>query len=291
MTRQRWLLGLSAILGVGLFGWTVWTVGLAELAAQLNRLAPTLPLILVLAGGRFFCQAAGWRLAMPADRRPTWREAFAAVVAGEAAGYFTWGPISREPMKALLVEHRLPQREGLAAAVVERTAYTIAATGLVMASIALVAWRFNHASWLVAAVAVIGVLAMIARRYWSRIAGNLPCRNDLAELFAWASAQELSNLVEAYLVLSWLGASPTWTAVIVLEGVGRLLNGVGQFIPGKLGVTEAATAAVADMLQLGAAHGLSLALARHVRSLAWGAVGIAFVAAKAGSRTPRMADC
>jgi len=70
-------------------------------------------------------------------------------------------------------------------------------------------------------------------------------------------------------------------SVIVLEGVGRLLNGAGQFIPGKLGVTEAATAAVADMLQLGAAHGLSLALARRVRSLVWGAVGIALVAARA----------
>jgi hypothetical protein len=275
MNRRRWLLAVSAAAGVALLGWTVWSVGARELASQLNAVAPTLPLLLVLAGGRFFCQAAGWRLAMPPQQRPEWREVWTAVVAGEAAGYFTWGPLSREPMKALLVEHRLPKRDGLAAAVVERTAYSIAATGLIVLSIAFVAWRLNRASWIVAAVAVISAIAAIGARYWRRIARTLD-RQSLGELFVWAS-----NVIEAYLVLSWLGASPTWTSVIVLEGVGRLLNGAGQFIPGKLGVTEAATAAVADMLQLGAAHGLSLALARRVRSLAWGAIGIAFVAARA----------
>jgi hypothetical protein len=47
------------------------------------------------------------------------------------------------------------------------------------------------------------------------------------------------------------------------------------------GVTEAATTALAEGLRLGGAHGLSLALARRVRSLAWGAIGIAFVAMRA----------
>jgi len=59
------------------------------------------------------------------------------------------------------------------------------------------------------------------------------------------------------------------------------MNGAGQFIPGKLGITEAASAALSEGLQLGAAHGLSLALARRVRSLAWGTVGIAVVAMRA----------
>ena len=43
---------------------------------------------------------------------------------------------------------------------------------------------------------------------------------------------------------------------------------------------------LADMLRLGAAHGLSLALARRVRSLVWGAVGIALVAARAARLRP-----
>ena len=42
-------------------------------------------------------------------------------------------------------------------------------------------------------------------------------------------------------MLAWLGAAPAVASVIVLEGVSRLMNGAGQFIPGKLGITEAAT--------------------------------------------------
>ena len=114
---KRWYLPAAAALGIGLFGWTIYSVGPRELAMQMRTLAPVLPLILALAGVRFWCQAAGWRLAMPRDQRPSWTAVCAAVVAGEAAGYFAWGPVSREPMKALLVADRVPQRTALAAAV------------------------------------------------------------------------------------------------------------------------------------------------------------------------------
>ena len=90
---KRWFLALSAIAGIGLFAWTIWSVGAQVLAAQLRALAPVLPLILVLAAARFLFQAAGWRLAMAPARRPPWHEVFAAVVAGEAAGYFAWGTV------------------------------------------------------------------------------------------------------------------------------------------------------------------------------------------------------
>ena len=71
--------------------------------------------------------------------------------------------------------------------------------------------------------------------------------------------------------------------MIVLEGLSRLMNGAGQFIPGKLGITEAATTALAEGLRLGGAHGLSLALARRARSLAWGALGLAVITFRAVS--------
>src|SRR5262249_58591944 len=107
----------------------------------LDVLAVVFGFVLVLAGARFWFQAAGWRLAMPAAQRPTWRELFGAVVAGEAAGYFAWGAVSREPMKALLVGHRLPERAALRAAVVGRFFYSVAAAGVVVAAGALAAGR------------------------------------------------------------------------------------------------------------------------------------------------------
>ncbi len=288
MTKQRLYLAMTATIGVVLFGWTVVSVGPRELVGQLRALAPVLPLLLALAGARFLLQAAGWRLAIVPEHRPPWPDAFAAVVAGEAAGYFARGTVSREPMKAWLVSHHLPQREALGAAIIERSFYTIAATVLILLSVAIVAMRYGRLAWFVSAlVLLVGVGWWCGQRFRRRLTGKAPrSRAAIASLLALAVAQEISNLVEAYLVFTWLGASPAIAAVIALEGIGRLLNGAGQFIPGKLGVTEAATAAIADGLRLGAAHGLSLALARRVRSLAWGALGIGFVAWRAASNLP-----
>ena len=282
---KRWSLPVAAALGVALFGWTIWSVGPRELVSQMRALASVLPLILVLAGVRFWFQAAGWRLAMPEAQRPLWRDVFTAVVAGEAAGYFAWGPVTREPMKAMLIAggaDRIPQRAALAAAVFERFVYTISAAALIAIGAAIAAVRFHFVGWFLFGLAVTIAVAFAAGSYWQRVGGDLRRhRSSLAAMMALGAAQEVSNLVEAYLVLAWLGATPTLTAIVVLEGLSRLLNGAGQFIPGKLGVTEAATTALAEGLRLGGAHGLSLALARRVRSLAWGALGIAFVTFRA----------
>jgi hypothetical protein len=290
MTRKRLCLAGSSALGVALLAWTVMSVGPRELATQLRSLAPVLALLLAIAAFRFLLQAAGWRLAMT-EPRPAWHEAFWAVVAGEAAGYFAWGPVSREPMKALLVSHRLPQRDALKSAVVERSVYTVAAACLVLSAIAIVAERYGRARWIVVASLVVAVLGGCLAKYWRRVNGNLVNRPlALSWMASCGVGQEALNLLEAYVVLTWLGAAPTIASVVVLEGISRLLNGAGQFIPGKLGITEAATAALAESLRLGAGHGLSLALARRVRALIWGAAGIVFVTMRAADRGGRVRE-
>jgi Lysylphosphatidylglycerol synthase TM region len=281
MTRQRLYLVLAAAAGVALLAWTIHSVGPSVLVRQLRALAPVLPLLLGLAALRFLLQAAGWRLALDPANRPPWGEIFNAVLAGEAAGYFAWGPVSREPMKAFLIGDRVPRREGLAAAIVERSLYTIVAAGLILAAIGIVAVRYGRLWWFLVAGAAVAAMAMSAKRYWQPLGRIVQQRDTAGAILACAAAQELSNVVEAYVVLAWLGAAPTITSVLVFEGISRLMNGAGQFIPGKLGISEAASAALSEGLRLGAAHGLSLALARRVRSLAWGTVGIAVVAMRA----------
>jgi hypothetical protein len=286
MTRKQLSLVLAAGAGVALLAWTIYSVGPRVLVRQLEVLAPVLPLLLGLAALRFLLQAAGWRLALAPAHRPPWGVMFNAVVAGEAAGYFAWGPVSREPMKAFLLGDRVPQREGFAAAVVERSLYTIVAAALILAAIGIVAIRHGRLWWFLVAFVAVGAMAMSAKRYWKPLGRIFEQRDTAAAILACAAAQELSNVAEAYVVLAWLGATPAITSVLVLEGISRLMNGAGQFIPGKLGITEAATAALSEGLQLGAAHGLSLALARRVRSLAWGTVGIAVVAMRAARTRP-----
>ena len=139
--------------------------------------------------------------------------------------------------------------------------------------------------WFLVGTLVTLVAALSAKRWYARLSTNaIRDRSTTLALVGVALAQEATNLVEAYLVLAWLGAAPTIASVVVLEGVSRLLNSAGQFIPGKLGVTEAATTALAQTLSLGGPQGLSLALARRARSLVWGAGGIGLLAVRAASR-------
>jgi hypothetical protein len=278
----------AAALGVALFAWTVASVGLATLASQVNELGVLVPLVMTLAAVRFVLQAAGWRLAMGSSPRPGLLHALRAVIAGEAAGYLTWGPISREPVKALMVSEYTPERVSLAAAIVERVAYMGAATGLVAFSLMLVAVRTNRADWVVPGVAaaiIVGGLWFAARRripafargskWRAKLAGYGSMRPAaLAALAALAILQEIINVIETYAVLAWLGAGPTLETAIALEGLNRLANAPAQLVPGKLGVLELAGSAFAGVLQLGSANGLTLILARRVRSLAWSAIGV-----------------
>ena len=169
MTRKQLYLVLAAVAGVALLAWTIYSVGPSVLGQQLKALAPVLPLLIGLTASRFLLQAAGWRLALAPANRPPWAEMFKAVVAGEAAGYFAWGPVSREPMKAFLLGDRVPQREGLAAAIVERSLYTIVAAALILAAIGIVAVRYGRLWWFLVACAAVGASAMSAKRYWQRL--------------------------------------------------------------------------------------------------------------------------
>jgi hypothetical protein len=300
-------IGAGAV-GVALFVWTLARVGPATLAAQVSQLGVMVPLVLALAGVRFVMQAAGWRLAIKPSVRPTLVHALRAVIAGEAAGYLTLGPISREPVKALMLRDQTPQKVSLSAAIVERAAYLGAATLLVVFSLVLLAVRLNRASWIVPAfVSVIlaaGLWTWLRKRvsrvpseqgwrsHFSRHSGRYGpmSRRALAGLTALAILQEVVNVFETYAVLAWLGAGPTLEAAIALEGLSRLANAPAQLIPGKLGVLEVAGSTFAGILHLGNANGLTLVLARRLRSLAWTGVGVLLLTTSASRHGATRAD-
>src|SRR5215470_16619493 len=165
MMGSRWYIGVMTAAAVVLCAWSLKSTGINELADQLARVGSLLPLVLALAGVRFLCQAAGWRLAIPGAERPSMADAFTAVVAGEGAGYFAFGPVSREPVKAALVSHRTSERVALAAAVTERFTYAMAAAVLTIAGLAVLALRVGEGAWIVAgAVLIAAVVTGVLRR-------------------------------------------------------------------------------------------------------------------------------
>lgn len=290
---------VAAAIGVALFAWTVASVGLATLGAQIDQLGLLVPLMLALAGVRFAMQAAGWRFAMPVEARPGLVRAVRAVIAGEAAGYLALGPLSREPVKALMVKDGTPENVALSAAILERIAYMGAAAGLVAFSLMLMAIRANRAEWIVTGVAAVVLIAglwMVVKRRLPRI-GSVTGGSTSPGARAWVVSlgilQEIINVIETYAVLAWLGAEPTLQSAAALEGLNRLANAPAQLIPGKLGVLELAGTTFAGILHLGSANGLTLVLARRARSLAWTGVGILLLTtsatrARAARRNPAL---
>ena len=272
---------LTAALGIALLVWTVASVGITQLISQLDMLGLILPFVLALAAFRFALQAAGWRLAMHEHHRPSLFDAVLAVIAGEAAGYLGWGPISREPVKAMMISRHTPERVSLTAAVAERIAYTGAATGLVIAGLVILAIRTNNLKWIaigsVLSIVVVGIGLFVSRGSLARLSADKVRPGVMMALVGIAMLQELTNVFEAFVILNWLGASPTLASVIAFEGLSRLANSAGQFIPGKIGVNELAGAGLANLLSLGSVHGLTLTLARRVRSLVWAGVGVALL--------------
>ena len=70
------------------------------------------------------------------------------------------------------------------------------------------------------------------------------------------------------------GFHPTLAQAIVFESLNRVIIVAFKFVPFRIGVDEALTGALAPILSLNPAAGVSLAIVRKVRSLFWAGVGL-----------------
>jgi hypothetical protein len=96
--------------------------------------------------------------------------------------------------------------------------------------------------------------------------------------FAWVCLCEASfhllGVIEIMLTLWLIGASSGWLAAFIFESVNRLINVVFAFVPIKLGVDEAGTALLAQVLGFTSLLGVTLAVYRKLRVLFWTLVGL-----------------
>lgn len=315
-TIEPWAPHLSAasgVAGLGLLGWLVMRTGPAVLAGHLVSLGPVFPMLLVLSGTRYLLQAAAWRAAMPSASRPGWRLSAKAILASEAVGYVSWaGVIAREPVKLLFVRGLVPVPVALTASIVERSLYGLVSMAIIVLGVSLVATEGRHAwqATLVAgAVGLVGLGTRTLRRDRPQAgppdadppAGTALVRVKAAAflrhrrpvivgIVALSLVQVVISLAESYAVLAWLGAGPTMVAITAFEGMTKLANGAGSFVPGGIGITEAAGAFASDAIKLGATYGVSLALARRARALVWAGVGLVVLGRHAAANGPTRED-
>lgn len=97
---------------------------------------------------------------------------------------------------------------------------------------------------------------------------------DFVSIIIYDGLFHVLGVVETWLTLEMLGFKTTALAAFLFEATNRAVNLVFSFVPGRVGVDEAGTGALAQMLGTGSAAGVALALVRKARLLTWTGVGL-----------------
>lgn len=128
----------------------------------------------------------------------------------------------------------------------------------------------DHAGMDLAAADVDEALADVYRRRRGRLGLSLLCN-----FLGW-----IMRAAETWLILYFLHAAVTAATALVIEAFGTGISFATFFVPIDLGVEESGAVAAFLALGLSATTGLSFALVRRIREVAWTALGLLLLAAQ-----------
>ena len=303
----------AAICGVVLFVLAFRSAGSAAVVDGVRRLGAGFIVVWLAGGARYLIRAVAWKLCMDAGRRAPIASLFAASVAGDAFGNITpFGFLASEPSKIVFLGDRTNPQESISGLALENLFYSAGVVAMLVAGTAalLLAFDVPHTlrvvslSVLAGAVAsgVVAAWIVLARiRVLSRIWPEARTVEDrvfafvsvhpgrIAPILALEAAYHGMAIFEIWFAVALIeGRPPSLLTSFVLEYVNRTITVVFQFVPMWIGVDEAGTGLLTKVLGLGPAAGVSLALVRKARILAWTAIGLAFAGAR-GIRVERAA--
>ncbi len=302
---------LLSVLGVALLVWQVERVGLGNVGDALGRVGWGFLGILALSFLRFALRSVAW-VTIIGDRVPL-TAAIAATVGGDAAGTLT--PLSllvSEPAKSLYLGGRVPPARSFAALTAENFFYSVSValfivlgTAVLLADFALqpeVRWAAWLSLSLMAAVlagalwigwrepaVVSGVLRRVPFVNLERLIERVREFETRTYTFARQTHGRLGIVVlcevgfhvlsfgESLLTL-WL-LTGVWAPLpaFVLDTFNRIVNVVFRMVPLKVGVDEYSTGLIAPIVGFNPVVGVSIALVRKGRVLAWAVAGVALL--------------
>ena len=91
--------------------------------------------------------------------------------------------------------------------------------------------------------------------------------------FSLNLAGQCLAILEVGVVLWLLGAHVGFFGALIIEGLTKLLNAIGNFNPGNIGTYEGGNMLIGKIFSLSSATGLTLALARRLRAFFWTLIG------------------
>lgn len=309
---------VSAVAGAALFALVVWQAGPAQVWDGVAKIGWWLLLVIALGGLRFLARAVAWSACIEPPHTLSVLDAFKGVVAGDTVGNATpLGPVLGEPAKAAYARGSTPVGVVLTALAVENLFYSLSAAAMIAAGTLALLFAFDPPEGMrlagEAAVAIILLLfiaAMIA--LWRRpmvLSRLLPLAGRAGtsraekvraleqQIYTFASrrgsvvaiaiACELAfhalGVVEAHITLTVInGEAPPLLTSFILETANRLFAVLFKVVPFQFGVGELGTAAVTEVLGMGGTTGVTVAVVRKARMVAWALVGAALLAGRRG---------
>jgi hypothetical protein len=305
---------LAAILGVGLLIFTVQRVGgWTSVVDGISSVGWWFAVVVLLGATRMACRARAWMACMgPGAGSLRFRDAFSAWLVSDAIGNLTpLGLLASEPTKVLMVRAKISTVTSIASVTIENAFYVVSVLIVLLSGTWLFLQRANVPPGLeqisevivvaVAIIAVIGIWAIRARPavlsrlapVVTRLAGTSDApaeaiRDVEAQIYAvpqwpigrilhvalWEVAFHITAVAEVWLVLRLLVPDITVPEAFLLESAGRFVAVAFKFVPYRLGIDEIGSGAVATVLGLPPATGVTLALIRRLRILALNAISL-----------------
>lgn len=310
---------LTVLIGAALLTFTIRQVGWQAVVAGVTSVGWWFLALIALGAGRMAVRAQAW-IACAGDPRLRFRDAFGAMVAADALGNLTpLGLLASEPTKIVMTRSRISTVASVASVTIENAFYSASVALVLLAGTWFFFQRADVplpleyiAEIIVLSVLVAGVVGVWAarskpavlsrlaplvtklvgraevpadavREVESRIYGVLTwSASRIARVAMWHVAFHVAAVAEVWLVLSLLPGGEVVTLVdaFLMESVGRFVTIAFKFIPYRLGVDEAGSGAVAQVLGLGPVTGVTLALVRRLRIVSLNAVGLVILARK-----------
>jgi hypothetical protein len=250
----------------------------------------------------------------PASPQLSYAHAFSAVLAGDTAGNLTpLGVFASEPTKILMTRAQLSTVTSIASVAIENAFYTasvlivlLAGTWIFLQRADVPATLERISEVLLVAIAIAAMIAVWAARtrpavlsrlapLVTRLAGRAEAPAEaikeveariygvlqwpasrLLRVVAWDVLFHILAVAEVWLVLRLLpgGERISLTDAFLLESTGRFVTVAFKFVPYRLGIDEAGSGAVSQVLGFGAAIGVTLALVRRLRIIVLNAIGL-----------------
>lgn len=308
----RFISILVAIAGVALLVFTVQRVG--GWSAVVDGIASVgwwFMVVVLLGAFRMACRTRAWMVCAD-DAQLRFADALSAWIVGDAMGNLTpLGLLASEPTKILMVRSRISTITSVASVAIENAFYTVSVLAVLLAGTWLFLQRADVPAGLeqiseiiVAAVAIIAVIGVWAVRtrpavlsrfapLVQRMAGKTHApaeaiREIEAQIYAvpqwpagriarvsmWEVMFHVAAVAEVWVVLRLLVPDITIAEAFLLESAGRFVTVAFKFVPYRLGIDEMGSGAVATVLGLPPATGVTLALIRRLRIIVLNALSL-----------------